>query len=133
MDIAFTHAVRYVALRDATITEIARSLIANEDAISRIPKILEAIYPGLTIDTAKIRLHRTFQESPLKEEFNGTLSAKFQAGLEDAIEGIGRMTGLDILQKNKRAVSSLIILALISAVLYIWAEKAKVAPHKHRF
>jgi hypothetical protein len=123
MEIAFTHALRYTAEREATIREIAGSLIATEDAITRIPKILEVLYPGLTVDATRLKLCSLYQLSPLKEEFNGTLSAKFQAGLEDVIEGLGRMTGLDVLQENKRAVSSLVILVLIVAALYIWHEK----------
>jgi hypothetical protein len=124
MDINFTHTVRYLGDDVTPVLAVAQSLLAVDGALRPVPKVLERLHPGLTINSIEIRIHRLLQDSPLREEFNGTLSTKFQASIEDVVEGVGRMTGLDCLVKHKRAISGLVILLLIVGALYVWNKQA---------
>jgi hypothetical protein len=78
MELAFSHAVRYTAAREVTISEVAGSLVATEDAIARIPRILELLYPGLTIDATTLRLSQVRQLSPSEENSKGRFPLNFK-------------------------------------------------------
>lgn len=123
MNIDFTHRVCYMGNDNTSVRDVARSLLATDAALEPLPKILENLHPGLIVTLIEIRLHRLLQESPLREEFNGSISAKFQAGLEDLVDDIGRMTGIDYLSRRKRAISSLVILLILVGALYVWNKQ----------
>lgn len=128
MEIAFAHAVRYSTISEPTIREIAQSLIANEDILVRLPRVLERLYPELSIESTTIELQKLYKQSPLHESFNGHLYARFQTYLEDIIDGAAAITGINVLQKNKRAISSLMMVLMVSSALYMMLENITGSP-----
>jgi hypothetical protein len=94
--------------------------MANEDVLNRLPKVLTCLYPGLAIDSVQFTLSRVLQMSPLREEFKGSFYAQFQSSIEDVIGASGKITGINALEKNKRAISSLIMLLIIIGAAYYW-------------
>jgi hypothetical protein len=128
VQICFAHDVRYMVHRDAAVRAIAHSLIANEDVLTHIPKVLHYLYPGLKIDNIELKLSRVLRMSPLREEFKGSFYAQFQSSIEDVIGATGKVTGLDALEKNKRAISSLIMLLIIFGAAYYWLRDSGQDP-----
>jgi hypothetical protein len=128
VQIYFTHDVRYMVDREAAVRAIAQSLIANEDVLNHVPKVLHYVYPGLKIDSVEFRLFRVLQMSPLREEFKGSLYAQFQSSIEDVIGATGKITSVDALEKNKRAISSLIMLLILFGAAYYWLRDSGQEP-----
>jgi hypothetical protein len=128
VQIYFTHDVRYMVDREAAVRAIAQSLIANEDVLNHVPKVLNYVYPGLKIDSVEFRLFRVLQMSPLREEFKGSLYAQFQSSIEDVIGATGKITSVDALEKNKRAISSLIMLLILFGAAYYWLRDSGQEP-----
>lgn len=128
MQIYFTHQVRYLNEHEAALRAIAQSLVANEDVLRRIPKVLNCLYPGLNVDGIELVLYKILQMSPLREEFRGSFYAQFQSSIEDVIAATGRISGIDALEKNNRALSSLIMLLIIFGAAYYWSRDSGQEP-----
>jgi hypothetical protein len=60
---------------------------------------------------------------PYGRNFKGSFYAQFQSSIEDVMDASGRITGIDALIKNKKAISSLIMLLIIFGAAYYWLRE----------
>jgi len=127
----FTHAITYDFDEQATIPEIAASLLANERFIKDAFAILETCHPGLEVSNLKVRLSEVAQRSPLKEIITAAVVIGFQEDLEEEVPTfIEALTGIDIPDQYDSMITVVVvavglwgILSLIERVM-----KKKDAP-----
>lgn len=97
MEKTFTHGVTYNFEGEATIADIAASLLANERLVKEAVGVIDACYEGLQVEELRIKLTEISQNSPLKEIVAVTIVIAFQEDLtEEVPDFIKQLTGIDI-------------------------------------
>ncbi len=97
MEHVFKHEIVYNSEDEATVEEIAMSLVAHARFVRDAIAVIEACHPNLEISESKIRLASLSQESPLKELLTVALVLGFQQDLEEEVpDFVKAITGLDI-------------------------------------
>lgn len=111
----FIHEVTYDFDEDATINEIAASLVANERFIKEAVGVIQACHPNLEISGLKIKLSEVTQNSPLKELVAVTMVIAFQKDLEEEVpDFIQYLTGIDVTDKY----DTIVTVGVVAVALY---------------
>ncbi|MAE51062.1 MAG: hypothetical protein CMH27_04565 [Micavibrio sp.] len=93
----FTHEITYTNEGKIPVSEIAESLLANEQLIKLTVPLLEKLYPGLEIKDIEIHFKNASHNSPLQEIFGISLFVSFQEDLENEVpELIEYITGKEV-------------------------------------
>ena len=131
MEHTFTHSITYDFDDQATIPEIAASLLANERFIKEAFAVLEVCQPGLEISNLRIRLSEVAQRSPLKEIITAAVVFGFQEDLEEEVpEFIKALTGIDIPDKYDAMITVVVVAVSLWGILSLIERvtKEKKAP-----
>lgn len=131
MDHTFTHAITYDFDDQATIPEIAASLLANERFIKDAFAILEACHPGLEVSHLKVRLSEVSQRSPLKEIITAAVVIAFQEDLEEEVPAfIEALSGFHIPDKYDSMITVVVVAVSLWGLLTLIERvmKKKSAP-----
>jgi hypothetical protein len=119
LDLSFNHAVIYSNKGTVPVPDIARSLLATEHlATEYLPRLLERLFEGLTVQALEVELRHVQHESPLTEKYLFKLAVVFQERLEKYITALGDKTGFAILKDNRELLSLLIILLVLYGAQY---------------
>lgn len=118
MDYTFNHSLTYDFDDQATMREIAGSLIANEKLIKDSFEILKICHPGLEISSLKVRLSVAQQQSPLKEIITAAIVFGFQEDLEEEVpEFIKSITGVEISEAYDSMVTTIVVAIALWGIL----------------
>lgn len=119
----FTHAVTYTNDGKIPVSEVAESLLANENLIKLTIPLLEKLYPGLVIETVEVNFKSASHDSPLSETFGITLFSTFQEDLErDVPEIIEHLTGKEIPENFNSLIAIAAFLALYHGSSYLFSR-----------
>ncbi|MGL1920480.1 MAG: hypothetical protein OCD03_05605 [Hyphomicrobiales bacterium] len=122
MKIPFQHKLVYgdSAQDKISVTDVANSLIANEQLVLEASKLLEKLFPSLEIDRVKVKFKSVSINSPLEETLWLTLYANYQEDLEkDVPVLIEDITGVEIPDKYDTLITILVILIAVYSIKYI--------------
>jgi hypothetical protein len=115
MERTFQHEIVYDFDDQATVEEIAASLVANARFVRDAVAVIKACHPGLEISNLRVRLASVTQESPLKELLTVALVMAFQKDLEEEVPDlINALTGIDIPDR----FDSLVTIFVVGVSLY---------------
>jgi hypothetical protein len=67
----------------ATVSEVAKSLTAQEKLFNEALRVLEECFPELTIERAEITVREIVQNSPLRHRLEGVVIAALSPGLTE--------------------------------------------------
>jgi hypothetical protein len=111
--------LRYTNERDIPTYDIAASLIATDEIRKLLPPVLEALFPGLSVESLELNLHTSAAGGSRDDDYRGRLICQFQEDLEAGITRIAEKTGIEALANNKRLLSYLIMAMVLFGS--IWA------------
>lgn len=117
MQIAFDHNIFYGTTIEVPLPEIARSLLATEQAVKRLPPILEKMFPGLHIESIAVDLKKA-ESGSLIEDFVLKIVCDYQKDIEQAIHDKGQEWGIEVLERKKVLISYIIIALLLMGAGY---------------
>lgn len=83
MDFRVPHEVTYEFEGRATVTEVAKSLTAQEKLFKESLRVLETCFPELDIERAEITVREISQNSPLRHRLEGIVVAALSPGLTE--------------------------------------------------
>ena len=115
MERAFFHEIIYDCDSDASIDEIAASLVANARAAREAVALIESCHPDLEFSNVKVHLNSITQGSPLKELLTVSLVIGFQEDLEKEVpDFIKAMIGAEVPEQY----DTIVTVFAIGIVLY---------------
>jgi hypothetical protein len=88
MEVIFPHEVTFTTVRRATVADVANSLLANEELLLHVGKIMEYCIPGLTVERTIVSFRSASTNSPLKELLGADLFLSFQEDLHHAVPNL---------------------------------------------
>lgn len=96
----------------ATVSEVAKSLVAQEKLFRDAILVLEECFPQLTVDGITVVVREVTQNSPMRHRLEGVLAAAFQEGLMDdmPVDLIQTLFGYDVPDSYDSFVSLLILI-----------------------
>lgn len=129
MELLFPHHLTYRTEEPPSIPDVIESLLAHEELVRYLPKILETALPGITIERVNIAIN-DIRAGSLTEEFLVALFLSFQNELQDEITGgIERITGVEILEKYDTVVTLLILLLVLYGAKFLYSKlRGEAAP-----
>lgn len=114
MDIVLPHQVIYDFDEPATISEVIKSLKANEKLIADAIVIFQRCLPGVEVPSYRIELKEINQGSPLKELIAVSMVIGFQEDLEDEVPDIIKaLTGVNIPEQYDTVLTVLVVAAAL--------------------
>jgi hypothetical protein len=123
MDFVVPSVVTYEFGGRATVTEVARSLTAQEKLFREALQVLEACFPELEIENVTVTVREVVQNSPLRHRLEGYIVAALAPGLiEDMPQDILQAVfGLDVADSIDGPVSMLVL------VISLWGAEKVIA------
>ncbi|CAH1661989.1 conserved hypothetical protein [Hyphomicrobiales bacterium] len=88
MEATVRHALSYDVERSVQIDDLIKSLEANAFFIRSALRVLERVYPGLSIEDVRISVVSVSQSSPLKEILSAAIVVSYQKQLEEEVSNI---------------------------------------------
>lgn len=117
MEIEFPHSVEYDMDGRASVGAVAQSLIAHERLAKEAVLLLEAYFPGLTVEAATVSVRHVQQHSPLKAAFAVAVVAAFQPKLEKDIPAIIKdISGIAVPEHYNSLVTVLVMMIAIYGI-----------------
>lgn len=119
----FTHALTYTNEGKVPVSDVASSLLANEQLIRLAVPLLEELYPGLEIKNVEVHFKNASHDSPLKEIFGVSLFGVFQEDLEhDIPQIIEHLTGKKVPDSYDSLISIMVFLILYFGADYLYSR-----------
>lgn len=112
MELAFDHNVVFNTRSEVPLADIARSLVATDMIVKRLPAVLENLFPGLRVERIEIDLKKA-EAGSLIEDFVLKIIGDFQKDIEDFLAGKGARPGVEVLERYKILISYIIIILLL--------------------
>ena len=92
MEVIFSHEIEFTLTKNVSVSDVAASLIANEELLLSVGKVLEECFPELIVEKIVPRFISATTYSPLKEALAAGILLTFQDDLKrevpKLIEGI---------------------------------------------
>lgn len=126
MEIALNHEIVFDTRSDLFVSDVARSLLANEEIVLLAGQILEKCVDGLVIEKMDVKFKSSTTNSPLKETLFLTIFTAVQPDLNKVIpEMVSEIFDVEIPEKLNAAVTALTIVIVIFGM--DWAYKKWIA------
>lgn len=129
MELLAAHNVNFNTRLEVPLPDIARSLIATDLVVKRLPQILEKIFPGLRIDQIQIELQKA-ESGSLIEDYILKIICEYQKNIEDFIGEKGNNLGIEIMEEKKNIIShiitALILIGVGYAISYVFPGEHKI-------
>lgn len=117
MDRAFRHAITYTNTGPSTVSDVAASLVANEQLIREAAEVLALLFPGLTVTEVRVNFREASTSSPLKELFAGAIVLAYQERLAVEVPAlIERVTGKDVPEDMETLITVLVMIVAIYGI-----------------
>jgi hypothetical protein len=118
MDLPFKHEMTYIGSSSASVADVAASLVANEQIVLEVRRLLEACIPGLTVESIQVEFKRATIESPLKELLGVSIAIGFQEELKKEIPPVVKaMFGIES-SKYDTIITVLFVIIVIYGIDY---------------
>lgn len=123
-EIIFRHGFRYPDLTDASLSDIAATLIAHEKITPIVGDLLEKLIDGLEVQKADIRLKNVVKGS-LEEYFYVALFVVYQKKMDAAVDAtVKSLTGVDLSDSADTLITILILIILYTGTKYLFDRKS---------
>lgn len=120
MERAFSHEIVYDFDDEATIEEVASSLLAHTRFVRDAIAVLEACHPNLEISESRVRLSLLSQQSPLKQLLVVSLVLGFQGDLEEEVpDFVKAITGIDVPEQYDSMVTVFVMAVSLYGALVL--------------
>lgn len=117
MERIFIHEIVFDTKNDSLVSDVARSLIANEEIIRVACSVLEKCATGLKIDKVDIKFGSTTTNSPLKETLLVAIFTTWQSDLNARVpEMIEDLTGIYIPDKYNQLITIIVLVIVIYGI-----------------
>jgi hypothetical protein len=114
MQSRLTHSILFDFDGHASVAEVAKSLIAQEQLLKDAISIIEECFPRLKIDRVELLVRSVEQNSPLREVFVAIVVAAYGPELgEEVPDIVKQVLGIDISSRYDGVVSILVLLVVI--------------------
>jgi len=121
MEVIFPHEVTFTTARQVTVSDVANSLLANEELLSHVGKILEYCIPGLTVERVNISFKSASTNSPLLEKLAAELYFAFQDDLHQDVPAIIQsISGVQVPEHYKALVTIIFFLVVVYGINRAW-------------
>lgn len=128
MDITIPHTVVYDFDGRASVAEVAKSLVAQERLVREALRVLEEVFPNLTIEASRIEFRGATQNSPFTTNMSALIVAVYASELgEDMPDIIQTLFGYDVPDSYDSIVSVLVLLIAIWGIDWV---RQKIFPGK---
>ena len=118
MEAQFHLRLRYEHSIPVPVDVLGRALLGAHHATQIVPKVLQALYPGLNVQKIALSATNISQNSPLEGGFIGRVYYDVQQSIEGLVLRIGRATGVEVMEENKKGISLLIMALLLIGASY---------------
>lgn len=119
----FMHAITYTNEGKVPVSEVAESLLANEQLIKLTIPLLEKLYPGLKIRDIEVHFKNASHDSPLKEIFGISIFAAFQQDLEREVPDIiEHLTGKPVPESYDSLITVITFIILYFGTDYVFTR-----------
>ncbi|MAE50734.1 MAG: hypothetical protein CMH27_02880 [Micavibrio sp.] len=127
-DINLSHSLTYNIQGNASISDVASSLLANEQMIKYAFDILEECIDGFCVTDINIKLKKVTHESPLREILAYSLVVAFQKDLEEEVPPI--IEGLLNIEITDDYNSLVTVITMLVAIYGVSTVCKKIFPDK---
>lgn len=123
MQISVPHTVQYEFDQEATVSEVAKSLLAQEKLVKEAIAVLDELFPNLTLEKPVITVRQVTQNSPLRTNLNALVVAAYATELgEDLPDILNTLFGVDVPDQYDSVVSVLVLLISIYGIGWVWSK-----------
>lgn len=123
MEIVIPHRVVYDFDGQASVAEVAKSIIAQDKLVRDALAVLEAVFPNLSFEKPEVSVREISQASPLKTTLIATAMAVYAPALgEDVPDILNTLFGVDVPDGYDSIVSVLVLLIAIYGVDWLWKK-----------
>jgi hypothetical protein len=123
MDLSIPHQVVYDFDGQASVTEVAKSIIAQDRLLRNSFEVLEELFPNLSFEKPTISVREVSQASPLRTVLYTTVVAVYGQELgEDVPDILNTLFGVDVPADYDSIVSVLVLLIGIYGVDLLWKK-----------
>lgn len=122
MEVIFPHEIVFSNKNAMSVSDVANSLIGNEQILLSIGKVLEGCFSGLVIDKINIEFKFASTNSPLKEAFSAGILFTFQDKLKEEVpKMIESLTGIHTEDKYTTIVTLIFLVIALYGIETAWA------------
>lgn len=123
MQISIPHSVQYQFEKEATVGEVAKSLLAQEKLVKEAIAVLDELFPNLTLEKPVISVREVTQNSPLRTNLNALVVAAYATELgEDLPDILNTLFGINVPDQYDSVVSVLVLLISIYGIGWVWSK-----------
>lgn len=123
MELTIPHRVTYDFDGQASVVEVAKSLIAQDKLVRESLAVLEELFPNLVFERPAVTVREVLQESPLKTVLWTTVIAVYGQELgEDVPDILNTLFGIDVPDGYDSIVSVLVLLIAVFGVDLLWKK-----------
>jgi len=123
MQITIPHSVQYQFEKEATVGEVAKSLLAQEKLVKEALAVLDELFPNLTLEKPIISVREVTQNSPLRTNLNALVVAAYATELgEDLPDILNTLFGVNVPDQYDSVVSVLVLLISIYGIGWVWSK-----------
>lgn len=117
MERPFTHEITYTNAGRIPVSDVAASLLANEQLVREAAYLLEALFSDLKVDHVEVNFRSATTSSPLKEIMAGAIFLAFQEDLTKQVPAlIERVIGIDVPSDLEALVTVLVLVIAVYGI-----------------
>jgi len=121
MEIFFPHEIIFTNKNKVSVTDVANSLLANEQLLLGVGKVLEFCFDGLTVEKINVEFVSASTTSPLKEALAAGILVAFQSQLTTEIPRMIKVaTGVEVSGEYKTVVTVIFLAIAIYGIEKAW-------------
>lgn len=125
MDLVIPHSVTYDFDGRASVSEVAKSLVAQEKMVRDALAILEQVFPNLSFEKPTVSVREVTQSSPLRTYLTTAVIAVYGQELgEDVPDILDTLFGMDVPDGYDSIVSVLVLLIAVFGAEWLWRKIA---------
>jgi hypothetical protein len=126
MELSIPHRVVYDFDGQASVAEVAKSIIAQDRLVRESLAVLEQVFPDLAFEKPTVSVREVSQASPLRTVLLTTVVAVYGPALgEDVPDILNTLFGVDVPDGYDSIVSVLVLLIGIYGVDLLWKKLSK--------
>ena len=138
MEAIFPHDIQFTNERAVSVSDVANSLLANEQILLNVGRILELCFDGLSVEKTIVTFVSATTNSPLKEAFLAGLLIAYQETLKEEVpKMIEAISGIRVDPQYRTIVTVIFLVVVVYGIEKAWdifknskkgAEKQLVDP-----
>ncbi|PIW29172.1 MAG: hypothetical protein COW30_05530 [Rhodospirillales bacterium CG15_BIG_FIL_POST_REV_8_21_14_020_66_15] len=126
MEIHLPHEITYDFDEQATVEEVAKSLLAQERLVREAVAIFASCFDGLEVTSTKVTFVSVSQESPLKEILAAAIFLQYQSDLVIEVPSLIRdLTGVEVPSEYHTLITVFVLVAAIYGASYLYERFSK--------